>query len=100
MIVVRAVGVVVMNEQKLEEILHKLWLEFYENSTLTSMSDTYFIAQEEAKAAIQALYKDSLREARIDELTMYLKSWQRTNKTNVVPFVIQDRLTLLNRKED
>lgn len=44
----------------LDTILHKLWLVFYENSTLTSMSDTYFIAETEAKAQLTSLINQTV----------------------------------------
>ena len=41
-------------QAELEQVLHTLWLVFYENSTLTSMADTYYIAELEALTAILA----------------------------------------------
>jgi hypothetical protein len=52
----------------LENTLKELWLEFYNNSTLTAMSDTYYIAQVEAKAAINAKITELLVATRLNEL--------------------------------
>lgn len=71
-----------MNEQKLDEILGM----FYNQQQ-----------RAEAKAKILALHKDSLREARIDELTNHVAEWLTIN--NETFDLIKERVAQLNRKE-
>ena len=52
-------------QAELAQVLHTLWLVFYENSTLTSMADTYYIAELEALKATLATVSKHLPEKKV-----------------------------------
>lgn len=94
-----------MNEQKLDEILGGLGVGVGSDWVEPHSTD---IA--EAKAAITALYKDSLREARLSELDTVLQwAWdifgldnKKLGKKQTKEFKekMLNRIEQLNRKED
>lgn len=87
-----------MDEQKLKEILDKYesygYAEYWKGGKAHYSGELKNMGLDTAVAAIQALHKDSLREARIDEVS-------KAYVNNKIPYAgyVQDRIDRLNRKE-